>query len=220
MSQTCERCGYPLTKPELGRPQLKYCSRRCKEAARTAANRQRVDEIMAARSCVICGTSLAGHLSTKTQCCSKACSVIWQNSKRAAAKREHWEAAKQPCPQCGADIPDDRRAGSTYCSLECKKHAQDARWRKRSPGYNRQYLYGLSPERFEALMAEQGNACAICRSTEWPGKHPGTPHVDHDHQTGEVRGLLCGPCNTGLGQFGDDPARLRAAIEYLEAHAS
>jgi predicted nucleic acid-binding Zn ribbon protein len=174
-----------------------------------------VDEIMAARSCVICGASLAGHRSTKTWCCSKECSVAWQNNKRAATKRAHWEAAKQPCPQCGVELPDDRRAGSKYCSFSCKQNAINARWRERSPGYMRQYLYGLTPEHYDEMMTTQGNACAICRSTEWPGKHPGTPHVDHDHTTGEVRGLLCGPCNTGLGQFGDDPARLRAAIEYL-----
>jgi hypothetical protein len=80
----------------------------------------------------------------------------------------------------------------------------------------RQYLYGLSRERFEALLAEQGGGCAICHTADWPGKD-NRPHVDHDHATGNVRGILCGGCNNGLGNFADDPARLRAAADYLEA---
>jgi hypothetical protein len=65
------------------------------------------------------------------------------------------------------------------------------------------------------MLAAQDERCAICRSPDWPGKDS-RPHVDHDHETGRVRGLLCGLCNNGLGQFKDDPARLRAAADYLE----
>lgn len=71
--------------------------------------------------------------------------------------------------------------------------------------------YGITREEFEALRQEQGGACAICRRD-----FDKTPHIDHDHETGLVRGLLCRECNLGLGLFGDDVARLRAAIEYLE----
>lgn len=70
--------------------------------------------------------------------------------------------------------------------------------------------YGLSPEAFEAMLEEQGRACAICRIV-----FEAEPLVDHDHETGRVRGLLCRPCNTGIGQLGDDLDRLRAALEYL-----
>lgn len=77
----------------------------------------------------------------------------------------------------------------------------------------RQYLYGITPEQYAALLAAQDGLCAICRTDAWPGKGP---HVDHAHDTGRVRGILCGGCNNGLGRFADDPARLRAAAEYLE----
>ncbi|HEY2267528.1 MAG TPA: endonuclease domain-containing protein [Streptosporangiaceae bacterium] len=62
----------------------------------------------------------------------------------------------------------------------------------------------------------------MCRSDEWsaPGKNNnGRPHADHDPvngQRGEFRGILCGRCNIGMGQFDHDPARLRAAADYLE----
>lgn len=104
--------------------------------------------------------------------------------------------------------------GVTYCSFACKRNAASDRRRERSPGYMREYLYGITPEQFTTLLEAQGNRCAICGSAEWPGKD-NCPHVDHDHATGKVRGLLCGPCNIGLGQFGDDPERLAAAIRYL-----
>jgi hypothetical protein len=171
---------------------------------------------MAARKCLICGGSMAGFRSTKAKCCSKDCSVKWQNTKRAEERRAQGLADRQPCQHCGGPISDDRRFDSLYCSLACKKAVLDARWREKSPGYMRQYLYGVTPEQYETLMMTQGNACAICRSTEWKGKG-NRPHVDHNHKTGAVRGLLCGPCNTGLGQFGDDPARLLAAVEYLRS---
>lgn len=64
--------------------------------------------------------------------------------------------------------------------------------------------YGLSQSDRHALLAD---GCDICgREAE---------HIDHCHSTGVVRGGLCGPCNRGLGLFGDDPERLRAAAEYL-----
>lgn len=70
--------------------------------------------------------------------------------------------------------------------------------------------YGVSLEEATRLHAEK--LCAIC----------GEPaqHVDHDHETGLVRGRLCGPCNRGLGSFRDSPERLRQAAAYLERYAT
>jgi hypothetical protein len=73
----------------------------------------------------------------------------------------------------------------------------------------------MTVARFERMLASQGGLCALC------GQRMKVIQVDHCHRTGEVRGLLCSMCNTGLGKFGDDPARLRAAADYLETvHAS
>jgi len=71
--------------------------------------------------------------------------------------------------------------------------------------YMRRWRYG---QRGVEVFEEQQGRCALCEA-------PATT-VDHNHETGAVRGALCNTCNTGLGKFGDDPARLRRAAEYLE----
>jgi len=73
--------------------------------------------------------------------------------------------------------------------------------------------FGLTPEEYASLLARQGGRCAICRSE--PGKI--NLHVDHDHETGEVRGLLCFRCNGGAGQFKEDVELLARAIDYLDS---
>lgn len=73
----------------------------------------------------------------------------------------------------------------------------------------RRAKYGITPEVLNKMMADQGGVCAIC------GVQPDVPYVDHDHVTGEVRGVLCRACNVGLGFFRDDPARMLEAVAYL-----
>lgn len=60
-------------------------------------------------------------------------------------------------------------------------------------------------------------SCPIC-GVALAGEEAQTPHLDHDHKTGELREFLCGPCNRGLGMFGDDPDRLLSAAMYLMRH--
>jgi hypothetical protein len=75
--------------------------------------------------------------------------------------------------------------------------------------------YGLTPESYEGLLQSQGGVCAICGLTgqTWAERNL---HVDHDHVTLEVRGLLCGRCNVGLGFFSDNVEMLKKAISYLD----
>jgi hypothetical protein len=83
--------------------------------------------------------------------------------------------------------------------------------------------YGISLDDYAALLERQGGKCAICKATEPRGRagHFGPVfHVDHCHQTGRIRGLLCSTCNPGLGAFGDSVERLQAAIDYLKGGAT
>jgi hypothetical protein len=72
-------------------------------------------------------------------------------------------------------------------------------------------------EQFQELVDQQEGRCACCGDMPPEGDRL---RVDHDHETLVVRGLLCHHCNTGLGQFRDDPQRLTAAIEYLKRASS
>lgn len=75
--------------------------------------------------------------------------------------------------------------------------------------------YGIGIDRYEAMFAAQGGRCAVCRSEDNGDRRFDTFAVDHDHSSGQVRGLLCSPCNRALGQVGDDPDRLMAMVAYL-----
>jgi len=67
-------------------------------------------------------------------------------------------------------------------------------------------------EEYDAILVKQGGVCAICARIPLPDK---LLHVDHDHGTGVVRGLLCQQCNHAIGLLGDNPSTLRAAVQYL-----
>lgn len=72
--------------------------------------------------------------------------------------------------------------------------------------------YGLSREDYEDLLRKQEHRCATCRKEF----NIVSPHVDHCHETGKVRGLLCRACNSALGFALDDPKILQALIDYLK----
>lgn len=92
------------------------------------------------------------------------------------------------------------------------------KWASKNPSSSRirnlKSKYGLSAEDYSMLLQSQGGGCAICRRTKDPVKK--SLHVDHDHQTGKVRGVLCSLCNKGLGFFADNLKLLRNAADYLE----
>lgn len=74
--------------------------------------------------------------------------------------------------------------------------------------------YGITPAEFDAIHAAQGGRCPVCLDPI-PATGKGR-HLDHNHDTGVIRGILCVLCNLGLGKFRDNPAALRRAAEYVE----
>jgi hypothetical protein len=112
-----------------------------------------------------------------------------------------YERGERLCKYPGCSTP--RACSGTYC----QKHYM--RPRKR---LNR---YGLTHETFLQMLASQGGRCPVCR-TDAPAGVGWC--VDHDHVTGQVRGILCDWCNQALGRFKDDPDVIAAAAKYVQRH--
>ena len=128
------------------------------------------------------------------------------------------EARTATCSVCG---PVRIRVRKSRKAHECmtvyrRTPANPARVRRAMLKQN----YGLAPEEYDGMLRSQGNACAICRTTESGARDW---HVDHDHACcpgrktcGQcVRGILCHRCNAGLGYFRDNTTNMARAIEYL-----
>lgn len=116
-----------------------------------------------------------------------------KNRDRALASNREWKK----------NNPDKIKAASR------RRHEKH---RDRLNGKRRFDKYGVTQEQYDEMVERQNGVCAICSS---PPKAAKALSVDHDHNTGSVRGLLCDPCNLGLGLLGDSLQSLQAAVEYL-----
>ncbi len=76
--------------------------------------------------------------------------------------------------------------------------------------------YKLTPDQYDSILKDQGSVCAICKSTTSSKKRM---HVDHDHATGQIRGILCTRCNFAIGCLKDEPLLIEAALKYVQRHA-
>lgn len=123
------------------------------------------------------------------------------------------------CPRCTRTLPLSHfainrtrsRGISSYC-LDCHNLVVRENVEKNHGSTRGKHLkerYGVTEQQVAAMIEEQGGMCAICQDRE-------AEHVDHDHETGEVRGILCFTCNVGLGNFRDRPDLLDRAVHYLE----
>ena len=131
------------------------------------------------------------------------------------------------CTKCRVEKPLDEFFGNVRQkdgkSLKCKvcDKAKKREWEannleKAQLMWRRGHLrktYGITPEAFDAALNTQNNCCAICKTTE-PGAR--SFHVDHDHTTGELRGLLCNNCNRALGYIKENTDSIASMLEYVK----
>lgn len=137
-----------------------------------------------------------------------------------ASERPRGYYRPKPCEFDRCDVVFEPRTGSArYCdehqALDHWKLANPERAatlaRTRARRYRHAKDFG-DPDAYENAVERFGEKCAICGRAPEEGFHLA---IDHSHASGEIRGLLCNRCNTGLGYFEDDPIRLRAAAQYL-----
>lgn len=128
------------------------------------------------------------------------------------------------CPSCKSEKSIDQYWKSQYSCIDCTKEKQKTRWASRTPKkrleQHLKYKYGVTVVELEETLKEQDNKCAICK-LELPDlliyedRRRGYA-IDHNHDTGKFRGILCLTCNSLLGMAKDNKDILLEAINYLE----
>lgn len=134
--------------------------------------------------------------------------------------RGHHTARGQYCKPCSAANTIKYRDVISPELYRARKKASYGRNRETVRRYRLKVNFGMTLAQYDEMLAIQDGKCAICRESETAtvvGKVMELA-VDHDHETGEVRALLCGNCNKGLGNFRDSPEVLLAAVSYLRSH--
>lgn len=137
--------------------------------------------------------------------------------------------AEKRCPDCDhvKNINSEFWKGQSYC-IDCSKLRQKTRWNSRTPHkrleQHLKYKYELTIGELMQALEDQEGGCAIC-SDELPdllvynNRRRGYA-IDHNHETGKFRGILCLPCNSMLGMAKDDARLLEKAVSYLRDRGS
>lgn len=134
-----------------------------------------------------------------------------RNARYLAAHRAELAAIKKRWRQANPEEAK-RRSRESYIRNREHRLLYAKRHQAKSVARNREKRAGMSPELFAARLVEQGNCCAICRTSVNESSH-----ADHDHDTMRPRGVLCYRCNIGLGCFSDRISLVERAAAYLRS---
>lgn len=119
------------------------------------------------------------------------------------------------CEKCGGTERYTHRYGKCKVCMRAKAKAWAQRFPERIQERDLRKKYGLTLNDVREMLRRQSGRCAICR-TDTPGGKHNRFNVDHCHRTGRVRGLLCDPCNRGIGFLKESSERLITAAIYLD----
>jgi hypothetical protein len=175
--------------------------------------------VVSERRCERCEQVFSPTRKSQKFCSQRCCAA-------ANARRHYWKDIDVSRAKARAERQRDRHKRVDWNrryyartreqrTLTARAHRE--RNRDRYLDQHLQREYGITLHDYNRMLAEQGGGCGICGAVEARSKGHGVRlHVDHDHVTGKARGLLCGTCNRGIGQLGDDLERVKAAVRYLE----
>lgn len=210
-AKTCTKCGEtkPLTEygvaTKVKTDGRKAECRSCQSAASADHYAQRKSEIRPRapfhpRPCSLCG-------------------VVYDETGYYANNRcrDGYERRCKKCHNARSNASRRKRVEELggYAALHdpVKRRQSEAKYRQKNPerfrAAQRRFKYGITADEYAEMVEASKGLCAICRK---PMKRP---CIDHCHETGKVRGLLCHNCNVGIGNLRDDPDIMRAAIRYL-----
>lgn len=212
--KTCTRCGEtkPLTEFHRSISGAGGLRAECKVCNRAYLKSQYVPRVhepeqLVCPQCGVTFTRVRGSGQPRVYC-SRKCTMA-----AAYERRRQGNAGIGPrrCA-CGTEVTTP--VGKPVCPACRKDPRPGAEVRERARTLR---TYGLTEAGWDALVKRQGNRCAVCR-TDKPGGRGERWHIDHDHVTGQVRGLLCGKCNSAIGMLQDDPEIIKAAARYVTKH--
>ena len=128
------------------------------------------------------------------------------------------------CIDCGAEVTGNKALRCRTCSGLARSNLPNMSASERRRNWYLQKKYDIDSSGFEVLWLAFRGRCCICKKlmdmpTKTRGQSLDVVAVDHDHKTGNIRGLLCNACNKGLGLFRDDISILMSAIAYLKPSA-
>ena len=132
-------------------------------------------------------------------------------TKKCSRCQEHKELAEFSKNKCKKDGLNQE------CKICNRKSHKKAREKGLSRWYDMKKTLGIGEKEYNTLLQKQNHCCAICSHPHIDEKGKRL-HVDHDHITGKIRGLLCNHCNLGLGHFKDNPFFLATAMWYLDSN--
>jgi hypothetical protein len=169
--------------------------------------------------CIECGKNEV-HVKNRQLCNACYLAARKAGTIKAHEKKKSYERIRCRTPECDNFVTIRSKSGF------CRKCARKKSWAppgaRQRKNQHLKSLYGITIEDYEKMLEEQNGVCAICSKPEtnidYRTAKPRKLSVDHCHETGKVRRLLCEYCNTGLGKFHHDTQLLKKAIDYLETN--